>query len=534
MCCGFLHLSIDEFMDVQNRLMTQQLQLLNDSKLGKKIFKGKRPETIEEFRNITPLTTYKDYCPELLEKQEDSLPGKPLQWVHSSGRSGEYAFKWIPMTEEFCQEMSVVSYGVGMIACSSEWGDSSHIASCPKMVYAVAPRPYMSGAMAAGIERQTPVRYLPPLEYAEGLSFEERIREGFKDALSVGFDYFFGMSMVLVTIGNRFSESSQSSSFLPLLKKPRTALRLVKGFMKSKLAGRALLPRDIWKIKGIMCGGLDSAVYRDKIKKMWGRYPLDIYAGTEGGIYAAQTWDYDTMTFIPNLNFFEFITEDEHMKWQMDRSYQPKTLLLDEVEAGKLYEIVITNFHGGSLVRYRLGDMIRITSLKQDKAGFNLPQMVFERRANDIIDFAVVRLSEKHIWQAIEKTGVQYEDWIAYKAIGAQVLNIFVELKAGEQADEKQLAAAVYRHLTSDIDEGYSEPEVFQDTRDMVGFEVNVTLLSSGTFADYTTKRQAEGADLAHLKPPHVNPTDEVLTLLVKKPGKAEQPAPEENEAISV
>jgi len=49
----------------------------------------------------------------------------------------------------------------------------------------------------------------------------------------------------------------------------------------------------------------------------------------------------------------------------------------------------------------------------------------------------------------------------------------------------------------------------------MVGFEVNVTLLPSGTFADYTARRQAEGADLAHLKPPHVNPSEKVLSGLL-------------------
>ena len=110
-----------------------------------------------------------------------------------------------------------------------------------------------------------------------------------------------------------------------------------------------MLPKDLWSVKGIISSGLDSSVYKDKIEKMWGKYPLDIYSCTEAGIIATQTWDYDSMTFIPNLNFFEFIPEKEHFKWQIDHTYQPKTVLLDEVKAGEVYEIVITNFHGGSL-----------------------------------------------------------------------------------------------------------------------------------------------------------------------------------------
>ena len=43
---------------------------------------------------------------------------------------------------------------------------------------------------------------------------------------------------------------------------------------------------------------------------------------------------------------------------------------------------------------------------------------------------------------------------------------------------------------------------------------VQVNLLPQGTFANYMAKRQAEGADLAHLKPPHINPPDAVVSLL--------------------
>ena len=45
------------------------------------------------------------------------------------------------------------------------------------------------------------------------------------------------------------------------------------------------------------------------------------------------------MTFIPNLNFLEFIPEKEHFKWQLDNDYQPRTLLLNELKAGEKYEL---------------------------------------------------------------------------------------------------------------------------------------------------------------------------------------------------
>jgi len=518
MCCGFVTLSPEQFMTIQKRLLLEQIELLNRCPLGRKIMRGARPKTVAEFRRQVPLTTYADYCPELEEKRGGILPVKPDLWVHTSGRSGEYSCKWVPITPAYAHEMSTVMYGIGMLSSCKEWGDSSSFPERPRLAYTVAPRPYMSGAMASMVELQTPTDYLPALEEAEGMSFTDRVELGFKQALSQGLDYFFGLSLVLVAVGDKFRESSGKVDIRPLLSQPKALSRLIKGLVKSKLARRPMLPKDLWSVKGIMCSGLDSVVYRDKIKELWGRYPLDIYAGTEGSIIATQTWDYDSMTFIPSLNFLEFIPEKEYIKWQLDHSYQPETVLLDEVKAGESYEIVITNFHGGAMVRYRPGDMIRITSLRNEKLGIATPQMVFERRADDLLDFVVIRLTEKTIWQAIENSGVAYEDWTAYKEAGEPALNLFIELKDGYQASEAEVTGAVYKEIMESGGDTYTTSAAHDDLADMINFRVAVTLLPRGAFASYMSRRQAEGADLAHLKPPHINPSEKVLSLLLARP----------------
>jgi len=43
---------------------------------------------------------------------------------------------------------------------------------------------------------------------------------------------------------------------------------------------------------------------------------------------------------------------------------------------------------------------------------------------------------------------------------------------------------------------------------------VEVSFLPHGTFIRYITERQASGAALGHLKPPHINPSEKVLSLL--------------------
>jgi len=518
MCCGFLSLNLDQFMAIQKRLLLEQIGLLSRCPLGQKIMQGAKPETVAEFREQVPLTTYADYCPELEEKREDVLPVKPALWVHTSGRSGEYPCKWVPITPAYSHELSILMYGIGTLSNCRGWGDTSGIPECPRLVYTVAPRPYVSGAMADILGQQTPLDYLPPLEEAEALPFEERVKLGFKQALSQGLDYFFGLSMILVAVGNKFSQSSDKIDIRPLLSQPKALFRLIKGLLKSKLARRAMLPKDLWSVKGIICSGLDSWVYRDKIKELWGRYPLDAYVSTESGIMATQTWDYDGMTFIPSLNFFEFIPESEHFKWQLDHSYQPKTVLLDELKAGENYEVVITNFHGGALVRYRIGDMVKITSLRNDELGIGIPQMVFERRADDLLDFVVIRLTEKMIWQAIENTGIAYEDWTAYKEAGEPVLHLFIELKDGYQGSDADIVQAIYEQIMKSDNDAYTTSAAHDDLADMINFRVEVSLLPRGAFANYTSQRQAEGADLAHLKPPHINPSDKVLSLLLARP----------------
>jgi hypothetical protein len=523
MCCGYLKLDLAQFMEVQKRLLLGQIELLNHSGLGKKIIGENFPTTVQEFRKSVPLTEYGAYCPELFEKQESLLPEKPAQWVHTSGRTGEFPCKWIPISQSCVREMAPILYGIGLLSASSHWGDLTPFMECPNFIYTVAPRPYMSGALASMLQEQTPHRYYPSLPEAENLPFEERIKLGFEEALSGGLDYFFGLSLVLSAVGTKFSQSTSSINIRPYLSDPKALLRLTGGLLKSRLARRKLLPKDLWHVKGIVTSGLDSSVYREQIKEFWGRYPLDIYSCTEGGIIATQTWDYRGMSFIPNLNFFEFISEKEHMKWKLDRKYHPETILLDEVKAGECYEIVITSLHGGSLVRYRLGDMIRITSLRNEALGVDIPQMAFERRTDDLLDFAAIRLNEKNIWQAIERTGVPYVDWVAYKQPGELLLNLLIEVKSGNSLSNSEIEAEIYKQIMNEELEAFSGSRIRIDANDMAAFKIKVSLLAQGTFSQYASQRLSEGADLAHLKPPHINPSRKVLESLLET-----TPAPDE------
>ncbi|MFC1902615.1 GH3 auxin-responsive promoter family protein [Chloroflexota bacterium] len=507
-CCGFIDLSLDNFMSIQQRLLLEQLELLKKCELGRIVMHGTMPETVEQFRQQVPLTTYGDYAPYLLKRRMDALPKKPLLWQYTSGNSGQFPFRWIPVTTRQLEETQPELFALLLFSSCSGRKEIT-LKKHDKIFYGMAPPPYASGSMARVFPNDL-FDFLPPIDEAEALPFEERIQQGFKLALDEGLDVCFALSSVAVAIGNRFSQSGGKTPARALLTKPKTLLRLGKGLIKSKLAHRSMLPKDIWPLKGLITVGIDGSVYRGKIKEMWGRYPLDFHGCTEAIMIAMQTWDYRGMTFVPNLNFFEFIPEEESLKSREDPTYQPKTLLLNEIKPGN-HELVITNFHGGPLVRYRLGHLVRIISLRNEELNIDIPQMVFLSRVDELIDIAgFTRLTEKVIWQAIENSGIAYKDWVVCKEVREKpMLHIFLELKEGEYVSGERAAAAIHEQIKK-LDKPYEEMESFLGLQPL-----EVTLLPEGAFKEYKLRQQAAGADLARLKPPHINPSASTVELLV-------------------
>jgi len=352
---------------------------------------------------------------------------------------------------------------------------------------------------------------MPSIEEAETLDFEERIKRAVQIALKDGADTVGAISSILVKMGEALAGETQRMEFSRYMLHPKIVFRLLRAWLRSKREGRPLLPKDLWRLQGIIASGMDTAIYKDDIMHYWGSEPYEFYASSEAGFIAMQAWNKKTMTFLPDSVFLEFIPDDERLKHEADKDYQPSTVLVNELEEGRLYEVVMTQFYGMPFLRYQLRDLIKVVGLKDDETRVNLPQMVFQRRVGETINLgALAELDEKTIWRAIANTGIKYTDWSACKEYerDKSFVRLYLELK--EDKEPAEVEAMIDQQLKI-VDPDYKDIDSY------LGLQpVKVTLLSPGTFQRYMNEKRKQGCDLAHLKPSHVNPHHEDIELLLQ------------------
>jgi len=506
--CGFLDLSIEEFMAIQKELLLDQIERVWSSTLGRKIMGDSKPGSVDEFRHTVPLTTFEDYTPYLSEQREDVLACKPALWCHSSGRQGQ--FKWVPHSADFLERANKACLSIVTLASARQRGEINYGPGF-RFLLVLPPPPYMSGSMIDSLAKRVSFKALPPRDTAGNMPFQRRVAAGFQLALRDGVDVIGAIASVLVKMGEQFEQHTRKTSLTAAMLHPAVLLRLFRARARARREHRPVLPRDLWPSKAIVTSGMDTAIYKKAITRYWGAEPCEFYACAEAMVLAVQSWKKDGMYFFPDIAFYEFIPLPEVERWMEDPSYQPATVLLDEVREGELYEVVITHFYGMPLLRYRMKDLVKFTGLRDDATGIRLPHMHFQRRVGETIDLAALtRLDERTLWEAIESTGVRYADWAAVKEYdgGQAFLRLYIELK--DDVTPEGLAAMIDRQLKR------TDPD-YRDIDSYLGYQpVRVTILPAGTFDRYAERQQLAGADPAHLKPPHVNASDTVLNALLQ------------------
>jgi hypothetical protein len=489
--CGFLDLSMEEYMKIQKRLMTEQITKWSQSELGKSILKGKKPTNVDEFRQMMPLTTYIDYADVLLQKQNSMLPEEPVIWIETTWEGGKHPVKVAPYSSGMLD-----TYRNNVLACmilstSTEKGKFD-VKAADTFLYALAPLPYATGLFPLALNDEINIEFLPPVRDAHKMSFTERNKRGFKMGLKKGIDFFFGLGSVAYFVSLSISAlsggSKSGSKGKGLLScSPSMLARLIKAKYRCKQEGRELLPKDIFKLKGFMCAGTDNNCYKDELEELWGIRPMELFAGTEPSCVGTETWTRNGMYFFPDTCFYEFIPENEMEHNLDDPSYQPKTYLMDQVVPGEKYELVISVLKGGAFMRYRVGDLYRCVGLTNSEDGTKIPRFHYIDRVSDIIDIGgFTRISENSIQSVVQYSGLPIQNWIALKEFSQNNkprMHMYVEMEHGSVVGNalsvdilKEHLGVYFKYVDSD----------YKDLKRILGIDpLEITILKCGTFAEY-------------------------------------------------
>ncbi|MDO4477997.1 MAG: GH3 auxin-responsive promoter family protein [Lachnospiraceae bacterium] len=509
--CGFLDLSMDDYMKIQFRLLKEQLSRFASCSLGQHIMKGQNPVTIGDFLKMIPLTTYEDYQGFLLEKREDTLCGKPVAWLKTTWESGERPDKVAPYTREMLDTYTR-NIQAAMILSTSDKKGQFKVYSGAKVLYGLAPMPYATGLFPMLIEPEINLKFMPSVKEAAHLSFSQQNKEGFKQALKSGIDQFFGMSSIVYRITRQF-ESLMSGGGAGMKKglgiRPDMLCKIAKAKYLSKRDDRPIRPADIFELDGFVCVGTDTALYKDELEAAWGRRPLEIHGGTETACLATETWSKDGLVFFPDTAFYEFIPKAEMLKNEKDPSYVPRTYLMDEVSANEEYELVVTIFKGGAFMRYRPGDMYRCLRTSNEKDGLKLPQFEYVDRVPSVIDIAgFTRFTERSINRVLEISGLPISDWFAVKEYNEEkssFMHLYMEVDSTSPRADFLSAEVIRDHMSayySQYDHDYS------DLKRMLGTDpAIVTVIPEGAIKRY---ERSCGLEMRRMNPSHAD----VLNLL--------------------
>ncbi|MCO5591472.1 hypothetical protein L7F22_045455 [Adiantum nelumboides] len=175
------------------------------------------------------------------------------------------------------------------------------------------------------------------------------------------------------------------------------------------LEGWADVIPQIWPnckyIYSIMTGSMEP--YLNRLQHYAGALPLVSadYGATESwvGVNAnpkAEPQDV-TFTVVPSFAFFEFLplpsrSDFSNIQQEVDSEKEPNLVGLTEVEVGREYEVVLTTY--GGLYRYRLGDVVRVTSF------FNAsPQLAYVCRRNVLLNVHIDKNTEKDLQIAVNE-----------------------------------------------------------------------------------------------------------------------------------
>lgn len=242
--------------------------------------------------------------------------------------------------------------------------------------------------------------------------------------------------------------------------------------------------------------GSNLKVYVEKLRRSIGdNIPIHNmgYAAAEGFFAMPTELDTHDSALIPYSIFFEFIPVNDDV--EEDETEEPKTLLLDEVEVGKKYELVVTNSSG--LYRYRMEDIVQVTRMHNDTPviEFLYRKNLSMNVANEKTTTAMVDYAAKKMF---ERTGSDFVGYSFYPDFSSNPPRycLMTEIKGDVTEEKRQEMIDTLDEELKDVNEKY-----YKYRRWGMLNRPEILILKPNTYWDYRESLRAQGVVLNQIKP---------------------------------
>jgi hypothetical protein len=515
--CEFYEKPFEQQLEINEALLKEHLARWGRAAQAKTLC----PNGFQTINDI-PVTSYSDYPVllefkkriERLEKTSPRMPGE-LYWdyydrigrlassslsdyiigdfsfaVKTSGTTGEP--KWIVHGNFFWENFRRDVIATTLIACSDSWGVTKFEKGDRGLNFTTS-APFLTGwgrKASQGLVTDIPPvsvmdeisearrRFFVALEYLEN-GHSVNLAGGIAPSIYLMCEYFSNPETLF--------EEYYRSLDLGVAK-----LYLLQKWTRAKLFKKPRNLKDYLDLKGLMIGGVDTALYADYIKTKLGVDPLCIYGVSELGIAMFGSPDRKG-DLMPNLRscYFEFRDENGVIR------------KIDEIKPGYVYDLIVTPF-GSLFSRYDVGDTVLVIDLRDD----GMPVFRFWGRKNQIIAIRgfLPRVTEALAVQIMARAGLSLSDkWAFTKSINEhEKILILMENTWGlEKSEAVRRIFQAFLAVSEDFRHLVAENKI-NDPNDII----EVEYLKPGAFLRYTMERGKRGIPMGQIKPPKIIPPE--------------------------
>ena len=499
--------------------------------------------SIEDFQRLVPLSTYEDYEPmveRMIHGKEKNLmfTGPNIRYCSSSGSVGKP--KILPKSANDLWKMQCIGFSVSVSTAAHWLKEKKNIKLPPQMgplVMVLTGHRLEDGKKCNGAG-QIPLDYLKQITPFFSTSPVSLLIPEHEEQLDTSYlqlrfaleneevSYLGSMVVTLLTQMFDYLEEhwqelcddiekgtlNPNVRITPELRKeyekkfkpnPTRAAFLRKEFEKgfdTPIAPR-IWPKLTWGY-GMM--GSNLALYIDKLRKSVGDLPLHNmgYAAAEGFFAVPTELNVSDAVLLPHCIFFEFLPLEEGEEKPRE---DVTPLLAHQLEVGKCYEMIVTNYSG--LYRYRTFDIYKVTGMYNNTPRVELlyrqnlsMNVANEKTTTQMIDFAAKESAAK---MGVELVGHSFWPDLGTKPPRYVMLT---ELKGGENLSEedRQKFIDILDEELKEVNEKY-----FKYRRWGMLNRPEILILKEKTYWDYRESLRAKGVILNQIKPVTVVNTPE-------------------------